>query len=37
MIVTESDWIEKRAAAAEQDGGYSRSQAEDLAARVQDL
>ena len=35
MTVPDIDWFEERAAIAEYDGGLSRSEAEDLAARAQ--
>ena len=35
MTVPDIDWFEERAAIAEHDGGLSRKEAEDLAARAQ--
>ncbi len=35
MTVPDIDWFEERAAIAEHDGGCSRSEAENLAARAQ--
>lgn len=35
MTVPDIDWFEERVAIAEYDGGLSRSEAEDLAARAQ--
>lgn len=35
MTVPDIDWFEERAAIAEHDGGLSRKDAEDLAARAQ--
>ena len=35
MTVPDIDWFEERAAIAEHDGGLSRSEAENLAARAQ--
>ncbi len=35
MTVPDIDWFEERAAIAEHDGGLSRGDAEDLAARAQ--
>jgi hypothetical protein len=35
MTVPDIDWFEERAAIAEHDGGLSREDAEDLAARAQ--